>query len=157
MGKFDSKFESAKQDWETPSVLFDRLNNEFCFTTDLAADINNTKCEHFLSEDDDVLNKRWEGICWLNPPYGSSAGSRLRDWVKKSYDESQKENCTIVMLVPARTNTKWWHQYCMKASEVRLICGRPKFGNAKYGLPQPLAIVVFKKSNHEVKFSSFML
>jgi site-specific DNA-methyltransferase (adenine-specific) len=77
------------------------------------------------------------------------------DFVKKAYNDSQtNENLTVVMLIPARTNTKWFHNYCMKAAEVRFICGRPKFGDSKHGLPQPLILVVFKKSD-TTKFSSF--
>jgi len=61
------------------------------------------------------------------------------------------------MLIPARTNTVWWHDYCMKAKEIRFIKGRPKFGDAKHGLPQPLAIVIFAKHYGETKFSSFSI
>ena len=157
MGSFDKKFDSAKQDWETPQSLFDKLNSEFHFDIDLAADINNAKCKNFLSKKDDALNAHWSGVCWLNPPYGNTARNKISAWVEKAHRESQKHNCIVVMLVPARTNTKWWHKYCMVASEVRFICGRPKFGKAIHGLPQPLAIIVFKKDIAETIFSSFAL
>ena len=68
---------------------------------------------------------------------------KLSDWVRKAYLETRKAGCTVVMLIPARTNTRWWHGYCMKAAEIRFLNGRPKFGDAQHGLPQPLAVIVF--------------
>lgn len=152
----DSRFLSNKQEWETPPELFAKLDNEFHFTLDLAADEHNTKCKTYYSEKDDALICEWEGVCWLNPPYGSK-NYRLINWIKKAFDETQKDNCLVVMLIPARTNTKWWHQYCMQAAEVRFICGRPKFSNAKHGLPQPLALIIFKKHLDQTKFLSYYL
>jgi len=99
------------------------------------------------------MEKTWEGICWLNPPYGDTK-YRLDKWIKKAYKESQTDACTVVMLIPARTNTKWFHKYCMDAFEIKFICGRPKFGDAEHGLPLPLAIVIFKNHNGDTRFSS---
>ena len=82
-------------------------------------------------------------MCWLNPPYGQNSAHKLSNWVQKAFHDSEKYGATIVMLIPARTNTKWWHRFCMRAGEIRFIEGRPKFGGAKHGLPQPLAVVVF--------------
>ena len=96
----------------------------------------------------------WQGVGWLNPPYGAKTG-KLSDWVKRAYQETRKEGCCVVMLIPARTNTKWFHEYCMKASELRFFKGRPKFGDAKHGLPQPLVLVVFKAGSVLPKLSSF--
>ena len=122
----------------------------------MAADSGNTLCPKFYSKDSDGLQQYWDGICWLNPPYGDKT-SKIVDWIKKAYNNSQANpNLTVIMLIPARTNTKWFHNYCMKAAEVRFICGRPKFGDSKHGLPQPLILLVFKKSNN-TKFSSFYL
>jgi len=154
MALLKDKFASAKQDWTTPDDLFDKLNREFHFDFDLAASEKNTKCKRFFTKSDDALTKDWNGTCWLNPPYGST-NDKLVDWVIKSFHESKKDHCTVVMLIPARTNTKWWHEYVMKACEVRFICGRPKFGDAIHGLPQPLALIVFKEHDGETKFSSF--
>lgn len=152
MSKFDKKFESASKDWETPPELFDILDKEFHFTIDIAADEQNAKVNIFYSKQQDALTKPWTGICWLNPPYGRD----LKKWIKKAYVESRKTGTIIVMLIPSRTNTVWWHTYCMRASEIRFIKGRPKFVGAKDGLPQPLAIVVFKETNgKEPIFSSF--
>ena len=138
MAKFDTKFESKKQDWETPDEIFDPLNIEFGFTLDVCASDGNKKCDYFFSENDDGLTKSWANhICWMNPPFGQQG-----HWVRKAYLESKHRNTIIVCLLPARTNTNWWHDCCMRG-EVRFIRGRPKFKGAKYGLPQPLAIVIF--------------
>ena len=155
MAKFAQKFVSAKQEWETPSIFFDKLNEEFEFTIDLAANSTNTKCVSFFSKEQDAMDQDWHGICWLNPPYGSSGKYKLSEWIKKGFNESQKHNSTIVILIPARTNTNWWHNYCMKSKEIKLVKGRPKFGGAKYGLPQPLAIIVFKKTDSPIVISTF--
>lgn len=154
MAKFNKKFESIKQDWTTPKKLFNQINEEFHFECDLAASKDNALCSKFFSQEDDGLSKEWNGVCWLNPPYGDKS-SKMVDWIKKAYHDSQKNpNLTVVMLIPARTNTKWFHDYCMKAAELKFICGRPKFGDSTHGLPQPLILVVFKKSNQTI-FSSF--
>ena len=146
MANFNNKFDSIRQDWDTPHVLFDKLNKEFNFEWDLAASENNKKCDKFFTQEDDGLKQEWNGICWCNPPYGDKK-SKMVDWIKKAYNDTQvNPNLTVVMLIPARTNTKWFHQYCMKSAELKFICGRPKFGNSTHGLPQPLILVVFKKS-----------
>lgn len=156
MAKFTNKFTSIKQDWETPINLFQKLNSEFLFNFDLAASNSNFKCKNYFSINDNSLKQDWNGICWLNPPYGDKK-SKLSDWCKKAYLESvRNDKLIVVMLIPARTNTKWFHDYCMKASELRFICGRPKFGGADHGLPQPLVIVVFQK-NKPLKVSSYYI
>lgn len=156
MADFNKRFVSNKQEWVTPDILYCPLQKEFCFQIDLAADQNNTKCSVYFDQQLNSLNQIWNGICWLNPPYGNTK-YKLVDWVKKADKESNKDNCIIVMLIPARTNTKWWHEYCMNAAEIRFICGRPKFGNADYGLPLPLAVVIFKKHNGSTIYSSLFL
>jgi len=154
MAFFKTKFESHKQEWETPIDLFDKLNREFNFTIDLAADATNAKCPVYYTSENDALKLSWHGNCWLNPPYGAKQ-HKLSDWVQKAFNEAQKPDCTVVMLIPARTNTRWWHNYCMKAAEIRFINGRPKFGDAKHGLPQPLALVIFKLHDGLTILSSF--
>lgn len=155
MANFNGKFTSTKQEWNTPTNLFQTLHKRYNFNFDLAANADNTKCECFFSEADDALSKEWVGSCWLNPPYGGSGKNKLSVWVKKAYEQGLKNSCSVVMLIPARTNTMWWHKYCMKAKEVLLIKGRPKFGEARYGLPQPLAIIFFNGKVEEPKFESF--
>ena len=137
MAKLATKFATGRQDWETPDELFAPLNEEFGFTLDVCADIHNAKCKQFFSSADDGLSKSWSGICWMNPPFGSQG-----KWIKKAYQEARR-GITVVCLMPARTNTCWWHDYCMRG-EIRFIKGRPKFKGAKYGLPQPLALVIFR-------------
>lgn len=157
MASFTNKFESKKQDWTTPKSLFDKLDQEFHFEWDLAADKNNTLCEKFYTKEDNALIKNWNGICYLNCPYGDKK-SRIVDWVKKAYHETRvNSNLVVVMLIPNRSNCKWFHEYILKAYEIRFIKGRPKFKDCKYGLPQPLILVIFKKSNQVIKFSSFSL
>lgn len=145
------KFKSGRQDWSTPDDLFLLLDKEFHFEVDVAASSKNSKCKNFISKEENSMNQTWNGICWLNPPYGDISGYALRKWVEKSYKESQKDNCTVVMLIPCKTNTIWWHKFCMKAKEIKLIRGRPKFDNYIHGLPFPLCVVVFEKTENETK------
>jgi phage N-6-adenine-methyltransferase len=130
---------SATVEWPTPQALFDELHAEFCFTTDVAATSENAKCEHYYTQEQDGLKQDWRGVCWMNPPYGRA----MVEWLKKAIRETWNET-TTVCLIPARTNTAWWHDLCQKYGEVRFVRGRPKFGGADHGLPQPLAIVVFR-------------
>ena len=140
MADFDNnRFASRNQEYATPWNLFNKLNDEFNFTLDVCADEQNRKVSNFFSEEDDALSQDWVGVCWMNPPY-----KNVKKWIIKAYEESIKHNSIVVCLVPARTNTKWWHDDCMKG-EIRFIKGRPKFEGCKYGLPQPLAIVIFGK------------
>jgi phage N-6-adenine-methyltransferase len=143
MSSFNNKFDSIKQDWETPDTLFNELNEEFKFTLDAAASDSNKKVDKFFDKNSNGLKQSWKNeTVWLNPPYGEK-GSKLVDWIKKSVSE-MNNGATTVLLIPARTNTNWFHDYCLKFGEVRFIRGRPKFVNAKYGLPQPLCFVIFR-------------
>lgn len=137
MPNFDTIFNSVKQDWETPDEIYLPLAQEFNFSLDVCASTENAKCERFFTESDNALLKDWDGVCWMNPPFNNK-----KQWVKKAY-ESAMGGATVVCLLPSRTNTNWWHDYCMKG-EVRFIRGRPKFKGAKHGLPQPLSIVIFR-------------
>ena len=139
----NSRFDSDNNEWETPDELFNSLNNEFKFTIDLAASEKNKKCPLFYSREQNALLQDWKGIGWLNPPFGEKGSNRLSKFVEKAYNDSKKHGSTIVMLIPARTNTNWWHDFCMKG-EVRFIRGRPAFKGCKYGLMQPLSIVIFR-------------
>lgn len=131
---------SSKTDlWSTPQYLFDELNKEFNFTIDVCAIPENAKCQKFYTPDIDGLQQKWNGICWCNPPYGRSIGK----WVKKAYEEYYNGN-TIVMLLPARTDTKWFHNYIYGKAEIRFIKGRLKFGNSKNSAPFPSMICIYK-------------
>ena len=132
---------SSKTDlWETPQTFFDMLNAEFAFTIDVCAIPENAKCREFYTPEQDGLKKEWRGRCWMNPPYGRVIG----DWMKKAY-ESALGGALVVCLVPARTDTKWWHNYAMKG-EIQFLQGRLKFGGAKNSAPFPSAIVIFRPS-----------
>jgi len=142
------RFNSEGVSRQTPDELYASLNEEFSFTIDVCADKENTKCSQFFTVQDNALAKDWSGnVCWMNPPFGRS----LSDFVKKAYAEGIK-GTTVVCLLPVRSNTGWWHDYCMKG-EIRLIRGRPKFQGYEHGLPWPLAVVIFgpKAENGVVK------
>jgi phage N-6-adenine-methyltransferase len=143
MADFSERFKSTRQNWTTPDTVFHPLAREFAFTLDAAASAENTRAPLFFDEATDGLSQSWgANVVWLNPPYGCKK-SKTSDWVKKAHRESLG-GATVVMLIPARTNTRWFHNYCLKYGEVRFICGRPKFGDADHGLPLPLCIVVFR-------------
>ncbi|ETK27382.1 phage N-6-adenine-methyltransferase [Paenibacillus larvae] len=130
---------SSKTDmWETPQNLFDRLNEEFKFDLDVCAIPENAKCKRYFTPSEDGLKQEWKGACWMNPPYGRQIGK----WIAKAY-ESSLEGATVVCLVPSRTDTKWWHGYCMKG-EIRFIRGRLKFGGSPHNAPFPNAVVIFR-------------
>lgn len=149
MADFSQRFESRKQDWTTPRDLFDTLNAEFGFTLDAAASAENALAPIFFTAETDGLSQDWgQNTVWLNPPYGETPGG-LSAWVKKAAAEAEK-GATVVMLIPARTNTVWFHDYCLRQGEVRFIKGRPKFGGAVHGLPQPLCIVIFRPKTQSV-------
>lgn len=137
-------FSRKSDEWETPQSLFDKLNQEFHFTFDAAATKENSKCGSSYADIlGDALTITWHyhsqgGAIWLNPPY-----SKIGRFIQKAYFESVVGNATIVCLIPARTDTKWWHEYVMRAGEVRLIKGRLKFNGSKNSAPFPSAIVIF--------------
>lgn len=136
MADFDSnRFRSNNQNGETPDDLFSLLDSEFHFTRDVCASLENSKCTEFWSEENSCLDKTWDGVNWMNPPF-----KNMKKFIQKAFE--QRHNAVTVCLIPARTNTKWWHEYCMKG-EVLFICGRLKFKGYVHGLPQPLALVVF--------------
>jgi phage N-6-adenine-methyltransferase len=131
-------FSSKTCEWETPQPLFDKLNIVFNFETYVCASEDNAKCDQFYTERLNGLDYVWRGVCWMNPPYG-----RVYDWVKKAYKSAKENNATVVCLLPARTNTKWWHEFCLNA-EVYFIKGRLKFGGSKNSAPFPSAVVIFR-------------
>lgn len=130
-------FTSKTDMWETPQSVFDNLNEEFAFDLDVCAVESNKKCEKYFSPEQDGLKQDWQGVCWMNPPYGRAIGA----WVQKAF-EASLNGATVVCLLPARTDTQWWHEYCMQG-EIRLFKGRLKFGGSKNSAPFPSAIVIF--------------
>lgn len=131
-------YSSATDLWSTPQEFFDTLDAEFRFETDVCALSSNAKCSHYFTPEQDGLSRRWTGICWMNPPYGREIGK----WICKAHEESTC-GATVVCLVPARTDTSWWHNHCAKG-EIRFVRGRLKFGNAKTNAPFPSAVVIFR-------------
>ena len=139
-----SMFTSARQDWATPVEFYDKLNIEFNFTIDVCAHENNFKHSRYWSPKDDALSKDWSGeICWMNPPYGSEIGA----WMEKAYRESLC-GATVVCLVPARTDTKWFHLWVLDKAEIRFIKGRIRFVGAPARAPFPSIIVVYNKGRN---------
>jgi phage N-6-adenine-methyltransferase len=124
--------------WSTPQHFYDALHQEFGFQTDVCEIEENAKCAKFFSPSDDGLAQQWTGVCWMNPPYGRVIGH----WMRKAYDSSQ-DGAIVVCLVPARTDTKWWHDYAIKG-EIRFIRGRLKFGGHTNSAPFPSAIIIFR-------------
>ena len=147
---FDNKAPLAKMSvhysgnstaWETPQNFYERLNNAYQFDLDPCATSETAKCENYFTEEDDGLLQSWSRHrAFVNPPYGRE----ISKWVKKAYEEGLKPHTTVVCLLPSRTDTKWWHDYCMKANEIYFVKGRLKFGNSKNAAPFPSAVVVFR-------------
>lgn len=136
----DVMFSSQSDMWETPQDLFDKLNDEFHFDLDVCATTGNAKCAAFYSPEQDGLTQPWYGNCWCNPPYGRQVGK----WVKKAYDTAYVNGNLVVMLLPARTDTSWFHNWIYNKAEIRFLRGRLKFGNSKNSAPFPSMIVIFK-------------
>lgn len=133
---------SNAQDWETPQEFFDALDDEFHFDVDVCARADNAKCAEHYTPEMDGLAQEWNShrTYWMNPPYGRQIGK----WIFKAY-ESAKAGATVVCLVPSRTDTAWWHDYCMKG-EIRFIRGRLYFkrNGARSAAPFPSAVVIFR-------------
>lgn len=140
-------FSSKTDQWSTPQDFYDKLNEEFNFTLDPCADEFNHKCDTYFTEEQNGLLQDWEGhTVFCNPPYGNA----IKNWVKKCSDESKKYKTTVVMLIPARTDTKYQHDYIFtNANAICFIKGRLRFGGQKNSAPFPSQIVIFGK--HEFK------
>ena len=141
MGKLnEGLFSSKDQTWETPQCLFDNLNNVFKFTLDVCATPETSKCDVYFTPEIDGLSQDWNGnVCWMNPPYGRE---QIK-WISKAQKESLS-NTTVVCLIPARTDTRVWHDVIFpNARAVCFVRGRLKFGGSKSSAPFPSAIIVF--------------
>jgi len=134
-------FSSETDQWATPTEVFAELDREFHFDLDPCADESNHKCTRFYTKEDDGLKQPWGGSrVFCNPPYGRSIGQ----WVKKAYEEGHRENTLVVLLIPARTDTRYFHDYILHRAEIRFIPGRLKFGNAKNSAPFPSMVVIYR-------------
>lgn len=144
VSRMDLYRSTKRHDWETPRHIFDELNREFGFTLDVAASPDNALCERYFSEAEDGLAQSWDGeVCWMNPPYGT----QIRRWIAKARMETEVNNTkptTVVALIPARTDTRWWHDHIEGRAEVRFIKGRLRFSGATINAPFPSCVVVFR-------------
>lgn len=133
-------FSSATNEWATPQDFFDKLNKQFGFTLDPCATKENAKCKKFYTEADDGLAQDWsKDRVFCNPPYGRG----LKHWVQKAYEESKK-GALVVMLIPARTDTSYWHEYIVGGgADIRFLRGRLKFGDGANSAPFPSALVMW--------------
>lgn len=134
-------FSSLTCEWDTPLAIYQAMVEEFGqFDLDVCASSSNSKGKEFYSATDlfSGLAKPWVGNVWMNPPFGKTIGK----WVSRAY-ESGQQGARVVCLLPSRTDTKWWHDYCMKSNDIRFIKGRLKFGGAIYNAPFPSVIVIF--------------
>lgn len=133
-------FSSASSEWGTPDWLFQRLDAEFGFTLDPCATPANARCRKFFTAQEDGLAQDWSGhSVFMNPPYGRLIGR----WMRKAF-ESSRRGATVVCLVPARTDTNWWHEFAMRG-EIRFMRGRLRFKGGKHSAPFPSAVVVFQR------------
>ena len=136
----DIHFSSKSNEWSTPQDLYDKLNCEFNFTLDPCASEANHKCEKYYTVKENGLAQDWSGeSVFMNPPYGR----QIKLWIKKAF-ETAKQGGVVVALIPARTDTTYWHQYIFKHTEIRFLKGRLKFGCHKNSAPFPSAVVIFK-------------
>jgi len=135
-------FSSDSENWATPQDLFDSLDYVFNFTLDPCAGEHNFKCKKYYTKESNGLTKDWGGNkVFCNPPYGrDNTGA----WVKKCFEESKTPGTIVVLLIPARTDTKWFHEYIYRTSaQIFFIKGRLKFGGSKNAAPFPSMLVIF--------------
>ena len=132
-------FSSASNEWETPREFFDAVDAVFHFTLDVCADSSNAKCARYYTKAENGLSQPWSGACWMNPPYGRGIGL----WVRKAHESGLDGKTVVVCLLPARTDTRWWHGCVIPHAAVRFVKGRIKFSRRG---PFPSALVVFGDS-----------
>ena len=134
-------FSSECQTWATPIALFKHYDDIYHFDLDVCANKHNRKVDKYFDVAIDGLAQPWAGSCWMNPPYGRE----IQKWMKKAIEEVAIGNAAVVVcLLPARTDTAWWHDYAMKGA-IEFIRGRVRFEGGKYNAPFPTAIVIFEK------------
>lgn len=135
----DALFSSESGSWETPQWFFAALDNEFHFTLDVCASMDNRKCKVFYSIHQDAFRLQWRGTCWMNSPYGRGIGR----WLEKAKRSAVENDATVVCLVPSRTDTAWWFDHA-RFGEVRFLKGRLKFKGAPTSAPFPSALIIFR-------------
>lgn len=146
----DVVFSTGNPEWATPRQLFAALDAEFGFTLDPCATPENATCPRYFTRADDGLSRSWaSSVVFCNPPYGYGIGK----WVQKAYEEAQK-GAPVVCLIPAKTETRYWHDYVMRAAEIRLIRGRLRFSGHAVNAPFPSAVVVFRQGTHTPRLTA---
>jgi phage N-6-adenine-methyltransferase len=140
-------FSSRNCEWATPADLFAALAAEFGpFDLDVCATPENAKCARYFTRDQDGLRQRWTGRVWMNPPYGRAIGL----WMRKAAEVAATGEAELVVcLVPARIDTRWWHEYAAQG-EYRFLPGRVRFGGGEHSAPFPSAVVVFRNAQERV-------
>jgi phage N-6-adenine-methyltransferase len=134
-----SLYSSDEMSWETPSTLFNKLNDEFNFTLDPCCVKETAKCPLYYTPEIDGLKQPWFGSVFMNPPYGRT----IKLWMAKAAHESSLRKSLVCCLVPVRSDSKWWHHYAMKSSEIRLLNRRLTFEGGNNKAPFPAALVIF--------------
>lgn len=136
----DILYSHKSDEWSTPYSVFEQLDKEFHFTLDPCATDQNHKCIKYYTKEENGLLQNWGGhTVFCNPPY-----SNISQWVEKSFRESRKDNTTVVLLIPSRTDTRYFHDFIYKRTEIRFVRGRIKFGEALSGAPFPSMVVIFR-------------
>lgn len=135
-------FTSNSDEWYTPQELFNELDAEFHFNLDPCATADSHKCDKYFTKADDGLSQKWGGYrVFCNPPY-----SQINKWVEKAFRETREDNTVVVMLIPARTDTRYFHNYIYQRTEIRFVKGRLHFSE-KGSAPFPSMIVIFRGAN----------
>lgn len=136
-------FTSNSDEWETPLELYTRLNERFKFTLDPCSTKENHLCDKYYTKEDNGLCKSWKGqTVFVNPPY-----SNIKAWVEKCYKEHETNGTTIVMLIPSRTDTRYFHEYIYHKADIEFIKGRLRFSNSKNSAPFPSMIVIYERKD----------
>lgn len=139
-------FSSNSEEWGTPQALFDELNQKYKFTLDPCATSENAKCKKFFTKENDGLKQSWKNErVFCNPPYGKA----IKFWIKKADFEIKNGAKLIVLLIPARTDTKFFHEFIYKKHEIIFLKGRLHFNESKNSAPFPSMIVIMKGENNE--------
>lgn len=133
-------FQTNSDEWSTPDEFYKKLNNEFNFTLDPCASEENHKCDKYFTIAENGLDQSWGGQCvFCNPPY-----SNIKEWVEKCYREAQADNTVVVLLIPSRTDTRYFHDFILNRAEIRFVKGRLKFGDSKNSAPFPSMVVIYR-------------
>ena len=138
-------FSSKSDEWSTPQEFYEKLDNTHHFTLDPCASDENHKCDKYYTMETDGLAQNWAGeTVFVNPPY-----SDIKAWCAKAHAEGCKKGTKVVLLIPSRTDTKYFHEHCMEASEILFVKGRLKFGDQKNCAPFPSMVVIFESESME--------